>query len=133
MQEPRVADSELAVLKQLWELGPSEARALAAVLYPGGSAADLATVQTLLKRLENKGFVVRDRSRKAHLFSAAVTREEFAGRQLANMADKLTEGSLTPFLTHFAAAKGLSRKDLDSLRELLDAWEKPSKKKGKRS
>ncbi len=53
MHKPRfdVTDAELAILKSLWELGPSTIRQLSDRLYPGGEAAHYATVQKLLDRL----------------------------------------------------------------------------------
>ena len=50
------------------------------------------TVQRLLQSLEDKGFIARDKSLSVHLFSAAMTREAYAGQQLETLADKLTGG-----------------------------------------
>lgn len=116
-------DAELAVLAALWDGGPAAARPLAGRLYDSAAASAVATVQTLLARLERKGFVDRDRSNRAHLFTAAVTREGFAGAELAGLAEKLSAGSLTPLLSHLADAGRLSAADLDDLRATLAARE----------
>ena len=79
MTRPRadVTEAELAVLKELWELGPSTIRELADRLYPGGATAHYATVQKLLERLTGKGCVKRrgrgraDLSRDAGVLSEA--------------------------------------------------------------
>ena len=95
-----VTDAELAVLQALWERGSATIRQLTDALYPGGSAAQYATVQKLLERLEAKGCVRRDRQPWPHLFVATVDRDDLIGRRLRAVAEKLCGGSLTPLLTH---------------------------------
>jgi BlaI family transcriptional regulator, penicillinase repressor len=115
-----VTEAELAVLDILWERGPASAREITERLYPRGEPADVATVQKLLQRLEEKKFVDRDRSERVHRFSAVMTREAFAGEQLSGLADKLSGGSLTPLLVHLVESKRLGKRELDELRAMLD-------------
>src|SRR5215813_5127465 len=70
-----VTNAELDVLHLLWQHGPMTVRQLADILYPGGKAAQYATVQTLLGRLESKECVRGDRALRPHQFRAAVGRE----------------------------------------------------------
>ena len=114
-------DAELAALSALWDRAPDTARGLCARLYGPPVPATVATVQTLLGRLERKGFVTRDRSERAHRFAPAVTREGFAGAELAGLAEKLSAGSLTPLLSHLVDAGRLTEADLEDLRGLLAA------------
>src|SRR5262249_8558273 len=93
-----VTNAELAVLQVLWEQGPSTIRQLTDRLYPEGRAAQYATVQKLLERLEDKGHVTRDRRPAVHVFAAAVGRDELIGRRLQEVAEKLCGGSWTPLL-----------------------------------
>ena len=116
----QVTDAELAVLEVLWQQGAVTKRQIADSLYPGGADSDLATVQKLLERLENKGHIRRDRSATAHLFEAAVARTAFAGEQLAALAQKLSGGSIAPLLVHLVEAKRLSARDREKIRKLLD-------------
>jgi predicted transcriptional regulator len=122
-----VADAELKLLQVLWDRGRSTAREMTQLIYGGCGPAQIATVQKLLQRLEAKGLVRRDRSGHVHGFEAAISRSEFAGNQLEQMASRLTEGSLVPFLTHLVEAKKLSKRERDQIRRLLE--ESPSKKK----
>ncbi len=115
-----VADAELSLLQVLWERGATGARDITEAIYGDATPSHVATVQKLLQRLEAKSLVVRDRSQHVHQFRATVTRTHFAGSQLEKMADKLTEGSLVPFLTHMAQSKKLSKGQRDQLRKLLD-------------
>jgi BlaI family transcriptional regulator, penicillinase repressor len=125
-----VTDAELAVLQVLWDEGPATIRRLTDVLYPAGGAAQYATVQKLLERLEAKGYVGRRRTGAAHLFSAAVPRDELIGRRLQDVAEKLCGGSLTPLLTHLVRTRRLSARERQELRDLID--ELDTKGKGKK-
>ena len=116
-----ITEAELGVMQVLWDRGPSAIRQITDVLYRGeADAAQYATVQKQLERLEAKGFVHRDRSLFVHVFSAAVQREELIGRRLREMADKLCGGSLAPILSHLARTERRTRDERRALRELID-------------
>jgi predicted transcriptional regulator len=115
-----VTDAELAIMRVLWETGPSTRRQLTDTLYPEGGPAHYTTVQKLLERLEAKGYVSSHRAVGLVNFTASVDRDELLSRRLQTVADKLCEGSLTPLLTNLVRASQLSSKELDELRQLLD-------------
>lgn len=118
-----VTDTELAILQQLWDHGARTIRQLTDALYPAGGQAQYATVQKLLDRLADKGHVRRDRSGPAHLFSAAVARDDLIGRRLQDVAEKLCGGSLTPLLTHLVKTRRLSDQQRQELRDLIDGMD----------
>jgi predicted transcriptional regulator len=115
-----VTDAELAVMQTLWEHGPGPIRPLADSLYPGGKAAQYATVQKLLERLEAKGCVRRDRSVWPHVFHAVVDRATFIGWHLRETAEKLCGGSLAPLLMHLLKAEQYSNEESRELRAFLE-------------
>ena len=77
-------------------------------------------MQRLLQRLEDKGYVERDSDLPVHLFTASISREEYASSQLESLADRLTGGSLAPLVTHLVEQKRISRTEIDRLRQILD-------------
>ena len=84
-----LANAELAVMNLLWESGDRmTARDIREQLYPDSTKAQHGTVQRLLQRLEEKGFLERDRSIAVHFFQPLVSREAYAGQQLESLADK---------------------------------------------
>lgn len=117
---PAVTDAELAVLELLWTESPRTARQLTERLYPPGSPSDVATVQKLLQRLEAKRLVSRDRAQRVHAFEAAVSRETYAGSRLADLAERLSDGSLAPLLLHLVNSRRLTAQELAELRRVLD-------------
>ena len=120
MKQPALANSELAVMNLLWQNERLTAREIREQLYPDATKAQHGTVQKLLQRLEDKGYVERDRSLSVHLFSAAISRQTYAGEQLESLADKLTAGSFAPLITHFVEQKKISREDINRIRAILD-------------
>ena len=117
-----VTEAELAVMQRLWEMGRASIRQLTDALYgPEAGAAQYATVQKQLERLEAKGFVRRDRSLYVHVFTPGVDRDELIGRRIRAMAEKLCGGSLVPILSHLARTRGLSPSERQALRQLMDS------------
>lgn len=128
-QREAITDAELGVMRLLWESGDLTAREIREQIYPDGGDSAQGTVQKLLQRLEKKTFVERDRSGFAHIFRATVTEQAYAGGQLRSLADKLTGGSVVPFLTHLVESKGISKGELSELRKLLGDQTKPTIRK----
>lgn len=114
-----ITDTELSILKVLWEKGRVTIRQIRDILYPDGSPSHYATVQKLLERLEAEGFVSRKRAGKAHLFKALIQCDELIGRRLKAVAEKLCDGSLSPLLTHLIRAEKLTARERSELRALL--------------
>ncbi len=115
-----VTGKELELMQSLWARGPSTIKQLRDAVYPGGDTAEYATVQKLLDRLEEKGFVARGREKTPHVFTALVQREELIGRRLQEVAEKLCGGSLTPLLTHLVRGVRLSDRERQELRDLIE-------------
>jgi len=115
-----LANAELAVMDLLWQNDRLTARRIREQLYPDATKAQHGTVQRLLQRLQDKGYVERDRSLSVHLFSAAISRQTYAGQQLESLADKLTAGSFAPLITHLIEEKKISRDEIDRIRTILD-------------
>jgi BlaI family penicillinase repressor len=123
-----ITEAELTILQILWDQQKATTRQIAELLYSKPAAAQYATVQKQLERMEAKGFVSRDRSLFVHVFSPSVNRDELIGRRLRDVAEKLCGGSLAPILSHLARAKKLTDSERQALRELID--EPPKRKRG---
>jgi BlaI family penicillinase repressor len=117
---PQLANAELAIMELLWAADRLTARQIREDLYSSTKKPQHGTVQRLLQRLEDKGFVERDRDLPVHLFSASFSREEYVSSQLEHLAERLTGGSLAPLVTHMVEQKRISRTEIDRLRQILD-------------
>jgi len=111
-------------MQLLWDNEQLTARQVQEQLYPHSTRAQHGTVQRLLQRLENKGYVKRDRSQAVNLFFAAVSCRAYAGQQLETLASKLTAGSIAPLITHLVEENKISRAEIEQIRTILDEQDK---------
>lgn len=127
-----VTETELAMLRVLWDRGAATRRQVTDALYPGGDTAHYATVQKLLERLEAKGFARHTRDAQGVLvFTATVGRDQFIGLRLRDVAAKLCGGSLTPLLMNLVRAQPLSERELNELAAFLEEQRRQARPKGK--
>lgn len=115
-----ITSTELAVLRALWQRGPSTIRELADRLYPDGTQSHYATVQSLLDRLEGKSCVAREKRGRVNVFTARITRAELIARRLREVADTLCDGSLAPLLSHLVSGMELDEDELAALTRLVE-------------
>jgi predicted transcriptional regulator len=115
-----LTDAELAVMEVLWrEPQGATVRELVLAIYDRHEHSLHAGVKSFLDRLIDKSYVTADKSAFAHRFQAAVTRQEFVGRQLKQMADSHFAGALTPMLLSLVEQARLSRKDRAAIEKLI--------------
>jgi BlaI family penicillinase repressor len=79
-----------------------------------------ATVQTLLRRLEKKGYLGHTVQGKAHIFSAVVEREEVVRRSVRDFVNRLFGGDPVPLMLHLADHSKLTAKEIERLKTLID-------------
>lgn len=115
-----VSGTELQLLDELWNNSPQTIRELCASLYGETSTSYYATVQSLLDRLEKKGWVLRDRSSFKHTFSPNKQRSDFVGQQIQGVADSVCGGSIAALLGHLSKSDSLSNQERDELRKLIE-------------
>lgn len=126
-----ITDTELAVMRRLWRHEEATIRELTDALYPDGGHSHYATVQSLLDRLQAKGFVEREKNGRVNLYRASVSRTELAGRRLRATADALFDGSMAPLLTHLVDSADLKPEEITALRELVDQLDVGNPRPGK--
>ena len=114
-----LANAELAVMALLWDEGPATARHIREALY-ADQKNQHGTVQRLLQRLQEKGYVERDTEFQVHRFSTTIGREDYATSQLESLAERLTGGSLAPIVTRLVEQKRISPEEIERLRHILD-------------
>lgn len=118
---PAIADAELAVLKALWDGGSATVRELLPRL---GTDWAYTTVQTLVARLLEKGFVRADKRGLAHVFTAALPREQVAQRRVDELASSLLDGAVAPLVLRLVQKGRFSADEIKAFRELLRQAEK---------
>jgi len=119
-----VADAEFAVLKVLWQIGPAVVRDVQQALEAHGRVYAYTTVQTLLQRLCDKGLVRKDERATAHVFAAALSREQHASARVTEVVDDVLDGALAPLLLGLLPNSRFTAAEIAQFRALLDAAER---------
>lgn len=114
-----ISQTEREVLEALWDQGAATVRQLHEALMAKRRWA-YTTVQTLLGRLESKGYVEADRGGFAHVFRPTVTRESLLRQRLDALAHELCQGAKTPLVLALVDGEGLEPADIEHLRALLE-------------
>ena len=118
----RLPDAELEVMQAVWACEIPASRAdIEQILYPEYPMA-VTTLLTLLTRLGEKGFLkIEKEGRKCH-YIPCVSKEDYLAEQSKTFFQKLCGGNLSVFANALYSG-GLSKEDIEQLRELLDKGE----------
>jgi BlaI family transcriptional regulator, penicillinase repressor len=118
-QMPQPTRTELSILSILWDKGPSTVRDVHEALNkiePSGYT----TALKMLQVMHQKGQVQRDDSARAHVYAAAVSKDQTQNQFLADLAERLFGGSTSRLvLQALGNAPNANSKDMDHIRELL--------------
>jgi predicted transcriptional regulator len=118
--QPTISETELAVLKVLWELEAGTVREVQAVLRRQRRVWAYTTVQTLLNRLQIKGYAASEKGGPAHVYRAAVSREQLLKRRLGDLADEFCEGTASPLVLALVEGGRFTPDEIEQFRQLLD-------------
>lgn len=114
--EIHLTDREADVMQVLWEHGPSVVNEVRERLRD-----DLAytTVLTILRTLEQKGYVKHEEEGRVYRYFAAVKEDAARKSALQHLTGKLFKGSTELLFTHLVADRKLSKEQIQRMRELL--------------
>jgi predicted transcriptional regulator len=114
-------DAELLILDALWELGEGTVED---VVNQSRSSprANYKTVQTLLRIMENKGFVQHITRGRAFVFMSCVTRDEVGRVSAKRLVDRNFQGSHTAMLMNLLDSDHIKEEDLDELEKLIQQY-----------
>ncbi|MCI0337725.1 MAG: BlaI/MecI/CopY family transcriptional regulator [Acidobacteria bacterium] len=109
---------EIEIMDALWDLSSASIREIHEKL-PEKKRPAYTTVQTIIRRLEEKGAVRQTKQiGNAHIFEPALTREAAHRRLIDELLD-LFGGSARPLMAHLAEAGKLSLEDVRELEIML--------------
>jgi BlaI family penicillinase repressor len=116
---PSLSASETEILRLLWELHEATVQQVCERL-PTGRRISYATVQTLLRRLERKGYIKHRAEGKAHVFYPAVEQDHVIKRSVNDFLERLFGGDPIPLMQHLAEHGRIDTKDLERLKKLIE-------------
>lgn len=114
-----LGELEQAVMNVLWDGSPLPTRGVHDLVgRPRGLA--YTTILTILQRLHRKGFASRIEAGRGHVYSAALTRDDFAERQGRRLAATLLDLGETGLAAFLVEARKLDPAAVASLRRRLE-------------
>ncbi|HEY1903821.1 MAG TPA: BlaI/MecI/CopY family transcriptional regulator [Terracidiphilus sp.] len=115
---PRPTESELELLRILWDKQPATVREIFDALNrerPSGYT----TVLKLLQIMTAKGLVVRDEANRAHVYRSAISQDAMQSKILKDLSVRLFSGSAAQLALHALTMEPASDTELDEIRALL--------------
>ena len=119
-----LSPSETEILRIVWELETATVQDVCDKL-PEERAIAYATVQTLLRRLEGKGYIKHKTKGKAHVFYPIAKQQEVINSAVTSFVNKLFGGDAVPLVHYLAKSGKLSKDDIDKLKKLIDRDSEP--------
>jgi BlaI family transcriptional regulator, penicillinase repressor len=119
---PRPTDAELAILRVLWERGPSTVREVHDALSRSQDTG-YTTVLKLLQIMTEKGIVDRDESQRAHVYVSRLGEQRTQRQLLGDLMDRAFGGSQTKLVLQALSTTKASADELKAIRRMLDELE----------
>ena len=123
---PRPTDAELAILRVLWDRGPSTVREVHEELAKT-QANGYTTTLKLLQIMTDKGLVVRDESERAHVYEPRHPEQRTQRQLLGDLVDRAYGGQAAKLVLHALSGRKTTADELSAIRELLDKLEGETK------
>jgi predicted transcriptional regulator len=116
---PTLSPSETEILRLVWQLDKATVQDVCDKL-PNKRKIAYATVQTLLRRLEKKGYIKHHIRGKAHVFFPSVKQEAVIRRSVKDFLERLFGGDPIPLMQYLAQHGKINPEDIEKLKELVD-------------
>ena len=116
-KRPAMSAAETEVLRLVWDAKEATVQKVYDAL-PAHRKVTYVTVATLLRRLEEKGYLKHRVRGKAFVYTPAVKKEEVINRTIGDLVQRLFGGNPVPLMQHLALHSEISDEDIERLREL---------------
>ena len=121
-----LSELENEVMKAVWAAGPSSVEAVHRIVS-GKRDLKETTVRTLLRRLENKGYLRHKTDGRAYVYSAVEPPRSLAARAVRQIIDKFCQGSFEELVSGMVDARMLSPLEMNRIEELMRKQRKAGK------
>ena len=112
-----LTEQELEIMKVIWELKRVTVRDVYEALLERRKVA-YTTVMTMMKILEQKGFLKKSQEERAYLYRPAQAKGKVIGAMVKDFVNRVFNGSAEPLLVHLVEEHHLSQKDLEEIARL---------------
>ena len=118
MNMKELTKGEEQVMQVIWSIGQGFANEIMAAFPEPKPAYN--TVLSIIKILENKGFVKHETFCRAHRYSPAISKEEYSQRYLGSVVERYFNNSYLDLVSAFAKKENFSLEELEALKKVID-------------
>ena len=115
---PPLTDLEKEVMQAVWDSGTCTVEAVHHLVSATRNLKET-TVRTLLRRLEQKGYLRHESDGRAYVYQAVEPARSLAARAVRQIIDSFCQGSVEELVAGMVEAKVLSKVDLERLKKLV--------------
>jgi BlaI family penicillinase repressor len=115
-----LTELENAVMRAVWDQGSCSVEAVHQVVSRSRSLKE-GTTRTLLRRLEQKGYLRHQEKDRAYIYTAVEPARSMAARAVRQIVDRLCQGSFEELVSGLVEAKVMTNAEMDKLEEFVRA------------
>jgi predicted transcriptional regulator len=110
--------TELEMMNILWRLGPCTVSQVQSALRPERELA-YTSISTIVRILEQKGFVSSEKAGRGHVYSAAMSKEDYQALSLEQLVSKVFDDTPSLLVQRLLDSRDLSEQELTQIRAML--------------
>ena len=126
-----LTDAQREIMEIVWERGEVTVSQVRSALAERRELARN-TVQTMIVRLEDKGWLKHREEGRTFIYSANRPRTASLGAKVSQMVDRLFSGSPEDMVTALMEYRGLSKEEAQRIRAMIDETEAKVKSKNRK-
>ena len=115
---PQISEAEYEVMKVVWKHAPISTNEITQQLLKTTSWSPK-TIQTLIKRLVNKGALSYEKQSRMFVYTPMVTENEYIGQEGSSFLKRFYGGNITAMVSAYLEDDKLSEAEIETLRGLL--------------
>ena len=116
---PQISEAEFEVMKIVWQYAPVSTNEITDRLMKTTSWG-AKTIQTLIKRLTNKGALTYEKEGRVYVYTPLVKEYEYISQQSNSFLRRFYDGDITAMLSAYIKNDRLSAEEIGTLRSILD-------------
>ncbi|WP_412563635.1 BlaI/MecI/CopY family transcriptional regulator [Thalassobius sp. MITS945101] len=114
-----LTDVELELMIALWQIGSGSVRDVMDALS-GDTKRAYTSVATILKILDDKGYVTAARKERSLIYTPAVERSDYEGKSLKNLSDSLFGGTPTALVARLVDNEELTDEMIQEIKAIIE-------------
>ena len=115
---PQISEAEYEVMKVVWKHAPISTNEITQQLLKTTSWSPK-TIQTLIKRLVNKGALSYEKQSRMFVYTPIVKENEYIGQESNSFLKRFYGGNITAMVSAYLENDKLSEAEIETLRGLL--------------